>query len=126
MKGVITSAILAVVIVAGSIIYSSHMKSVSEELGNINDAIMQSLENDRFPEAGERTKELKQYLDDHRTSLATTGNHEDYDKIEMNIAELTEYINGGAKIDAISSCHVLDFLFEHLPKNYELKLENIL
>ena len=58
--------------------------------------------------------------------LAATGNHEDFDKIEMNISEVEGYINGGEQTDAVSHCRVLGFLFEHLPKNYKFKLENIL
>ena len=44
----------------------------------------------------------------------------------MNISEVEGYINGGEQTDAISHCRVLGFLFEHLPKNYKFKLENIL
>ena len=50
----------------------------------------------------------------------------DFDKIEMNISEVEGYINGGEQTDAVSHCRVLGFLFEHLPKNYKFKLENIL
>ena len=49
-----------------------------------------------------------------------------FDKIEMNISEVEGYINGGEQTDAVSHCRVLGFLFEHLPKNYKFKLENIL
>ncbi len=73
-----------------------------------------------------KSKNFVQYLDENSTVLAATGNHEDFDKIEMNISEVEGYINGGEQTDAVSHCRVLGFLFEHLPKNYKFKLENIL
>lgn len=82
--------------------------------------------NGDYESAGDEIEKLVQYLDENRTVLAATGNHEDFDKIEMNISEVEGYINGGEQTDAVSHCRVLGFLFEHLPKNYKFKLENIL
>ena len=126
MKGVIVSLFIAAALIAGSIAYTNHIDNVSQQLGKINGQIMQSLENGDFDIAGDGIKRLGEYLDKNRTVLAATGNHEEFDKIEMNISELTAYTDGMHQTDAISSCRVLSFLFEHLPKNYEIKLENIL
>lgn len=126
MKGVIISVCIAAVIVAGSIAYTNHMESVSQELAEINERIMEYLEDMDYDEAHGETERLMEYLDKNRTILAATGNHEELDKIEMNISEMSGYINGKQQTDAISRCKVLDFLFEHLPKNYQMKLENIL
>lgn len=126
MKGVIISAVIAILIVLGSIAYTNHMESVSDELGEINDIIVDALTSENYAQASEYVGKLNDYLDSHHTILAATGNHEEIDKIEMNISELTEYIEGEEKTDALSNCRVLDFLFEHLPKNYELKWENVL
>lgn len=126
MKGVIVSAVIAVVIVVGSIAYTNHIEKVSRELGEINDRVIFYLYDENYESAGDEIEKLVQYLDENRTVLAATGNHEDFDKIEMNISEAEGYINGKEQTDAISHCRVLDFLFEHLPKNYKFKLENIL
>ena len=37
-----------------------------------------------YESAGDEIEKLVQYLDENRTVLAATGNHEDFDKIEMN------------------------------------------
>ena len=80
-----------------------------------------------YESAGDEIEKLvTEFLTKNRTVLAATGNHEDFDKIEMNISEVEGYINGGEQTDAVSHCRVLGFLFEHLPKNYKFKLENIL
>lgn len=126
MKGVIISVFIAVCIVVGSVAYTSHIGKVSDELGKINDEIMVCLDSEDYEQAAEKIKQLTDYLDKKRTLLAATGNHEEFDKIEMNISEMLGYTDGEKQTDAISRCKVLSFLFEHLPKNYEMKLENIL
>lgn len=126
MKGVIISVFIAVCIIVGSVAYTSHIGKVSDELGKINDEIMVCLDSEDYEQAAEKIKQLTDYLDKKRTLLAATGNHEEFDKIEMNISEMSGYTDGEKQTDAISRCKVLSFLFEHLPKNYEMKLENIL
>ena len=88
MKGVIASAVIAVVIVAGSVAYTNHIDKVSRELGEINDRVMAFLYDGDYESAGDEIEKLVQYLDENRTVLAATGNHEDFDKIEMNISEV--------------------------------------
>ncbi|MCD8179895.1 MAG: DUF4363 family protein [Firmicutes bacterium] len=126
MKGVIISICIAAVIAAGSAAYTKHIENVSDELGEISGQITEHLESGDYAAAAEMARLLGEYLDRERTVLAMTGNHEEIDKIEMNISEMTEYIDGGQRTDALSRCRVLNFLFEHLPKNYEMRWENIL
>ena len=126
MKGVIISLCIAAAIVAGSAAYTRHTRSVSEELGSINSAVMESLENGDYEGAAKKIDALNGYMEKKRTVLSATGNHEELDKIEINISEMSGYTEGRQKTDAIAHCMALDFLFKHLPKNYELKLGNIL
>mgnify|MGYP000576935913 CR=1 FL=1 len=95
MKGVIASAVIAAVIVAGSVAYTNHIDKVSRELGEINDRVMAFLYDEDYESAGDEIEKLVQYLDENRTVLAATGNHEDFDKIEMNdfIEKLLENLN---------------------------------
>lgn len=106
--------------------YNAHIEHVSEELGRINDSIMVHLTDDNLEGAADEMGQLIEYMERNRVMLAATGDHADFDSIEMNISEMAGYINGGQSTDAVSRCKVLAFMFEHLPKNYELKLENIL
>ncbi|MCH5209973.1 MAG: DUF4363 family protein [Oscillospiraceae bacterium] len=126
MKGVIISLCIAAVIVAGSAAYTAHTKTVSRELGEINAGVMESLQNNDFDGAKEKIEQLTGYMERKRSILSATGNHEELDKMEMNISEMTGYTEGHQQTDAVSRCKVLAFLFEHFPKNYELKLGNIL
>ncbi len=126
MKSVVISVIIAAVMVAGSLFYTSSLERVSCELNDINTRVSKLLDEDDFSAADSEIEHMKSYLDSRRAVLDATGNHEEIDKIEMNISELSEYTKGEKKTDALSRCRVLSFLFEHLPLNYKLKFENIL
>ena len=121
MKGVIASAVIAAVIVAGSVAYTNHIDKVSRELGEINDRVMAYLYDGDYESAGDEIENLYSILTKIVLYFAATGNHEDFDKIEMNISEVEGYINYGSKQTQFH-CRVLGFLFEHLPKNYKFKL----
>ncbi|MCC8169824.1 MAG: DUF4363 family protein [Oscillospiraceae bacterium] len=126
MKSVIISIVIAVAVVAGSIVYTNNLEKVSEDLRGINREVSQCLKDEDFAGADLKIEQLTAYLNRKRALLDATGDHEEMDQIEMNISELAEFSRGGQKADALSKTRVLDFLFEHLPLNYKLKLENIL
>lgn len=126
MKGVVTAAIIALVMIVGGALYTNHIETVSEQLGSINDDIMVYLTDGNFEGAADEMGKLIEKLERNRVMLAATGDHADFDKIEMSISEMAGYISGSQQTDAISMCKVLSFMFEHMPKNYQLKLENIL
>lgn len=126
MKSVIISAIIAAVMVAGSILYSNNLDNISAELIKINDNIGESLKKEDFESANADIEKMRDYLEKKRSMLDATGNHAEMDNIEMNIFELLEYSKEEQKADALSKNRVLGFLYKHLPVNYKLKWENIL
>lgn len=126
MKSVVISIVIAAIVVAGSLIYTSSLERVSSELMTINEEVSKYLEQEDYSGAESEIEHLKSYLNSRRAVLDAIGNHEEMDKIEMSLYELEEYAKGEKQTDALSKCHVLDFLFEHLPLNYKLKPENIL
>ena len=126
MKSFITSLVIAAFILAGSIAYGMHIDKISSELMSINERLTDALEMEDFDKAEEVTNEVQAYFDKKRAMLGATDNHEVLDKIEINIQELYSYVEGRQKADSLSRCRVLGYLYEHLPKNYKLKFENIL
>lgn len=126
MKGMITALCFAVVIVAGSVWYTHEMTQISDELLEINTAVMQNLESDEFAAAVESANEMEQYLDNKRVFLAATDNHERLDAIEVYTEELLSFAEGGQKTDAISHCRALGLLIERIPRDYKLRAESIL
>ena len=126
MKSVVISVIIAAIVVAGSLVYTRSLEKVSSELMTMNEKVSKYLEQEDYSSAESEIEHLKSYLNSREAVLDAIGNHEEIDKIEMNLYELEEYTKGEKQTDALSRCHVLDFLFEHLPLNYKLKPENIL
>ena len=126
MKSVIISLFIAAVMIIGSIVYEKHMDTVSQNLLTINEKAITALENDNYEEASKILFELTSYLENKRTLLTATDNHEVLNEIESAIYELTEFIDGQQKYDALSKFKVLKFLFHKMPLNYKIRLENIL
>ena len=125
MKSFIIALFLGAFLLVSSKIYIAKLESASQKLLDINASISQSIENEDFSAAADSTKKLSDELSDFETFLAALGNHQEIDNIETSLAELESFIDGKQKYDALSKTNVLTFLFEHLPKNSKLKIENI-
>ena len=125
MKSFIIALFLGAFLLVSSKIYIAKLESASQKLLDINASISQSIENEDFSAAADSTKKLSDELSDFETFFAALGNHQEIDNIETSLAELESFIDGEQKYDALSKTNVLTFLFEHLPKNSKLKIENI-
>lgn len=126
MKSFIASLIIAVIIVSGTVFYTHRIELVSEKLAEDNQKIISLIEKDDFDSASEFTKDMADYVDKKKIALAIIMDHSDLDKIETSIAELQGYIEGKVKTDSVAKCNTLDVMIRHMPKNYKLKIENIL
>lgn len=126
MKSVVISVFIAAAIVAGSIAYTRHLERLSEEFLQINKKVTEYVDAEDYFNADAEIEHLSAYLEQKRVVLDATGNHDEIDKIKMNLSELAEYSGGQQKTEALSKCRTLDILFKHLPMDYELKIENIL
>lgn len=126
MKSLIISLSLAVVVVVFSVGYTFKIDTVANELRELNNEIAISLKDENYESALEKADKLSGCIEDKKTLMEAIGNHEEIKSIEMNIAEMKEYIRGSARSDALSKCALLDFLFGYLPEGYHLKAENIL
>ena len=125
MRSMIVAAILLGVVLCGGAAYTSLLTDVSLELVNINEEVQKKLEEENYDAAIDKIGEMSQYLSENEAILAAMGNHEEIDKMRTNLAELYRYTNDKMRTDALSKSEVLEFLYLHLPKNYQLKLENI-
>lgn len=126
MKSFITSIIIAVIIVSGSIFYTCYISSLSEEFSKHTQDVYELIEQNRYREASKLTDELIKFMDSKKVLLAATGNHEEIDKIELYLDELSEFIGNTTQPDALARCKSLRTLFDNLPKNYRIRAENIL
>ena len=126
MKIFIVSICIFALIVVGGIFFSEYMDGISNELSELNAEVKVLIEKEDFGKASELADDLSKIIDDRKIVLASTIDHQTLDNIERNIAELCSYSESGQRFDALAKCEVLEVLFKHLPKNYAVKVENIL
>ena len=126
MKSFIVAILIAISMITGSIIYTESLENISSELLATNRQLTEFLENENYEEALNTVSFMKDYINDKKILLTATGDHAEVDRLEIYLSELTEYIKGEHLFDALAHSKALKTLFEHLPKNYRIKAENIL
>ena len=126
MRSVIVTLIIAVGMVSGSVMYASHLKEQSEMLSEITKDIKDDITNENYSSAADGIKRLDKNVSRFEKFFLATGDHIEMDNIKTNISELKSYTKHKMKGDAMSKIYVLEFLFEHLPHNNQVKIGNIL
>ena len=126
MRSLVVSLIIGAAIIWGSVAYTARLESLSKEMLAVNSQIMDYIEHEEWDKADAKIQYLYKFVNERRMAMEATGDHEVLDKIEMNISELIAYNDAEMKADAMAKCQMLDFLIAHLPKNFKLKIENIL
>lgn len=126
MKSFAVAIVIAVFVVAGSLFYTHQIETVSDSLVSENLRVTQLLEEENYDEALECAEKMAEYVDRKKLSLAIIMDHGDLDKIELSVAELSGYIKGRVQTDSLAKCGMLNVMLRHMPKNYKLKIENIL
>ena len=126
MRSVIVTLIIAVGMVAGSSMYTSHLNKQSDMLLDITKEVKEYIVNEDYASASESIKKLDKNVSRFEKFFLATGDHIEMDNIKINISELKSYTKHKMKGDAMSKIYVLEFLFEHLPHNNQVKIGNIL
>lgn len=126
MKSFIAAVIIAVGVICGSLFYTWKIESASDALVSENNQILALLKEESYAEALSRTERMAEYVDKKKLSLSIIMDHSELDKIELAISELAGYIEGEIKTDSLAKCSTLGIMLRHMPKNYRLKIENIL
>lgn len=126
MKSFVTALILALVIVVLGVMHTSKIEKLSDELLKANEKISAAVDSDDFKEADLQIEKIRRIVEENRMMLTLSMDHNEVDKIEMNVAQLEAYVEEEKREDALSFLNVLETLFIRLPKNYRLKIENVL
>jgi len=126
MKSVIIALIIGSATVFGSIVYTNHLEKISVEMIEINKEIEKDIILENFEEASKKSEQLSGFVREKRTLLDAVGNHQELDEIERNLSELVAFTEENMRADALSKCYSLDFLIKALPRNFKIKIENIL
>lgn len=126
MKSLIIAILIAALIIFGGIYSTQKLSDLSETLMDLCEEAGEAINNDDFKTAGELMEEIEKKVEDNYNIFAVSIDHNEIDEIEMNIYGMQVYIHENHKADALAYGNVLLGLFEHLPKDYKLKIENIL
>lgn len=126
MRSFIVSMIILGVIIAGSIFSVNYIENITDSMAEKNSQIAEALNNNDFYSAQTLVNELDKYIREKRTVLSTVIDHNCLTTIEVYVSELKQYTAGEIRHDALVKSAALDKLFEELPKNYKLNMENIL
>ncbi len=126
MKSFITALIIAVLLCIASFYYSFKIKGVSDMLLSDTERISTALDDDNFSGAADMTRRLDRSVKQLEPFLSAFGNHEDVTLVEGCLAQLEVYAEGMDKTEALASSKYLANMFEHMPQNLYIRLENVL
>lgn len=126
MKSFIVAIIIAGLIVSGTVFSTHRIEVVSRKILDDNKRVVEAVKENDYQKAKVLARQMAEYVDGKKMTMSIIMDHGDLDKIEQGIAELEGYIEGEAQFDSIAKCKFLDVLIRHLPRNYKLKIENVL
>jgi len=120
-------AILILAILVGAGVASNIcLDRLSDELLDATSKINDDVESENFEKAYEKAEDLSEFIDKKKTLMASILNHENINDIEEVISDLLGYTKKSDITEASVSVKKLEHLFEHLPENYRLQLQNVL
>lgn len=126
MKTFWAAIVIFAALIGGGIAYNISLDNLSGRLLDTAEEIELAINKGDFETANKRAGGLGEYIDKQKPLFASILNHENIDEIEQNISELLGYTGGEKLVEAQVSIKKLSHLFEHLPENYRLELQNIL
>ena len=126
MKSLIIAISIATAIIFGGIYSTKKLSDLSETLITMCEEAGEAINNDDFEAAGKMLEMIEKRVEDNYNIFAVSIDHNEIDEIEKNIYQMQVYITQNQKADALAFGNVLLGLFEHLPKDYKLKIENVL
>lgn len=126
MRSFFAAIQITAAIIAGSFIYTARMDRLSEEMLEKNKEIYSYVQGEDYENAALTIKGAREHLESHSVMLWATGDHSEIMQLEVNLGELFEYVKASERSDALAKCAEMEILLRHMPKNYKIRLENIL
>jgi hypothetical protein len=125
MKSVVVSLILFSAMVIGIIFSKNYLNKVSDDLGKLNDEIEQYITDSNWDQAYKSSIEYTEKWEDYSKKINLFIDHQETDKIEIELWKLPQYIKEMTKDESLASVHVLKFLVAHISELEKLKMQNI-
>lgn len=126
MKSLAAALAIAAALFCGGVLYSRSLTDKSDSILKTVDTIEVCINDNDFEAAQRHIDKLARELYDFEHFFLATGDHEETDNIEINIAELRSFAEEKMKAEALGKTYIIEYLIKHLPKNSSLSIQNIL
>jgi len=126
MKSFIAAMSILAVLIVGGFAFNYCLNVTSERLLQSCEDINGKVKSGAFEDAYKEAEELSRYIDGKKPLISSILDHGSIDDIEKEISDLLGYTENQDKVNSIVSLKELEHMFEHLPENYSLTLQNIL
>jgi len=126
MKNVAISFILLVILIITIASSLNYLHKVTDDLGRLNDEIEQYITDSNWDKAYKASMEFTEKWKDYSEKLKLFVDHQELDKIEMELWKLPQYIKEKTKEESLASIHVLKYLVGHLTELEKVNIQNIL
>ena len=126
MKSFIVAASIFAVLILSGAAFDFCLNNTSKELLASCEEISSNIDGEKMQEAYDKAKRLSEYIDSKKPLLSSILDHSNIDEIEKEVSGLLGYTEQQDKTNAVVSIKKLNHMFEHLPENYFLSLQNVL
>lgn len=125
MKNVVISLIILFIMVIGITFSVKYLNKVTHDLGKLNDEIEQYITDSNWDKAYNSSIEYSEKWKDYSKKIKLFLDHQEMDKIEMELWKLPQYIKEMTKDEALASVHVLKFLVDHISELEKVNIQNL-
>lgn len=126
MKSFFVAISIFLVLILSGIAFNFCLNGTSKELLKSCEEISADINEEKMRDAYDKAAELSEYIDGKKPLLSSILDHGNIDEIEEQISDLLGFAEQNDVVDAAVSVKKLNHMFEHLPENYSLTLQNIL
>ncbi len=125
MKKVAISLILLLIMVIGITFSIKYLNKASHDLGRLNDEMEQYITDSDWDKAYKASIEYTEKWKEYSKTIKLFIDHQEMDKIEMELWKLPQYIKEMTKDESLASVHVLKFLVDHISELEKVNIQNI-
>ena len=125
-KEAIISIVLIIIIIIGNIITQNYAEKTIKTLTSKLDELKIDIEEEKKGKGIDKNMdEIIEKWDRKHVKLAYFIEHNELERIEINLIGMKSYIRDMEKTEAVSKIEETKFLLENLEKKYKIHLENI-
>lgn len=126
MKSFFIAMVVLAALILGGMAFNYSLNTTTEELLKSCEDIENDIKEENMQGAYGKEKQLSEYIDGKKSLLSSILDHSNIDEIEEEISELLGYTEQNDAEYASVSIRKLKHMFNHLPENYALTLQNVL